>query len=195
MLAWRLRLLSACTIFSGCFGTALAQPVNFICPKAGTVEVRSLGRIQYTGSSATDPYVCKRLNIWGKPQARLFNFYPVGDADYADVRAALSEIFSGKQTRVSFNHARPPRGIPFRETWTFLRRENVTVAGKTFNTIVFDREELQLLPFTGDTAFHAHDVLWFDPETGLWVKAQFHPLSGEYQNVEWDYEDLSIIEP
>ena len=103
--------------------------MDFSCPRAGVIEERGLGKLQYTGAAANDPVVCNRLNYKNEPEARLFNFYLLEDSSNAAVRAALSDLFSGRKASVSFDYTSPTRYLSH-ETWKQLRREQVTVGGK-----------------------------------------------------------------
>jgi hypothetical protein len=169
---------------------AQAQVVDFACPKAGVVEERGLGKIQYTGASPSDPYVCNRQNYKNEPEARLFNFYLLEDSSNAAVRAALTEILSGRKPSVKFDYTSPTRYLSH-ETWTFLRREQVTIAGKAIATVVYDRETT----YETRGAFHGHFVQWLDPKNGLWVKGESNFISGQVSGQPPSYQDHSITLP
>jgi DNA-binding winged helix-turn-helix (wHTH) protein/TolB-like protein len=170
--------------------TGARQPANFTCPKAGTVEVRPLGTIRHTGPSASDPYVCNRLDIWGKPRASLFNLYAMDEAGKAVARKALFALLSGSKTSVSYDFT-TDSGKSRHVTWTFLRRETLTVDGKTFDTIVFDERSED-----PDHSWGGDYLWWFDQKDGLWLKSEFRLLSGQFQNVTYaNYQDLSVSVP
>jgi hypothetical protein len=169
---------------------AQAQPIEFNCPKAGVIEERGLGKIQYTGASPNDPYVCNRIDYRNQPESRLFNFYLLEDSSNAQVKAALTDLFSGRKTSVSFDYTSPTRYLSH-ETWTILRREPVTIGGKTLNTVVFDRET----QYETRGAFHGHFVQWLDPKNGLWVKSETNVISGQTSGQPPTYQDHSITLP
>jgi hypothetical protein len=190
-MAWRCRLwLSALVAIGYGVRIAQAQPVDFACPKGGVIEERALGKLLYTGASPSDPYLCNRLNYKNEPEARLFNFYLMGDANNAAVRPALLELLSGRNTKVTFAYTSPTRYLS-QETWTFVRREKVAVGGKTIDAIVLDREA----EYQNRGAFHGHWVQWLDPKNGLWVKSQFNFISGQTSGQPPSYEDHSITIP
>jgi DNA-binding winged helix-turn-helix (wHTH) protein len=165
-------------------------PVKFTCPRAGTIEVRPVGTIRHAGPSASDPYVCNSLDFWGKPQASLFNLYEVNSTDTAAARKALIALLSGSATSVSYDFTTVSRQLRH-VTWTFLRRETLTVEGKTFDTIVFDeKSENSIHTWAGD------HVRWFDPKSGLWLKCEFRLIYGTFQGWTYDnYQDVSVSVP
>jgi hypothetical protein len=175
---------------AGCLmcGSAHAQPVQFACPKAGTVEQRGLGKITYTGPSPSDPYLCTSLNYANRPQALLFNFYIVDDSSKAAVRTAMIDLLSGAKTSVSFDFTTPRDRYFFHHTWTFLRREHLTIDGWRFNTIVFDEETQQ----TNGAELHGHFTRWLDPVNGLWLRSRFKYVSGQMTGGVGGYSDVSI---
>ena len=91
-------LITAFVMFEGCFSVAQAQPVDFKCAKAGTVQIRPWGTTQgtvlATGTSPTDPYVCTLLGFRHKPLSLLFGIYPTEIRDIASIRPAMLELFS-----------------------------------------------------------------------------------------------------
>jgi hypothetical protein len=167
--------------------TAAPQPVKFTCPKAGTVEVRPFGTIRHVGPSASDPDVCNWIDFWDKPRASLFNLDSVNDTDKATVHKALIALLSGSTTSVSYDFT-TEFGKLRHLTWTFLRRETLTVGGKTFDTIVFDeKSEDPSHTWGGDY------VWWFDPKNGLWLKCEFRLLFGPFKDATYaNYQDVSV---
>ncbi len=49
--------LYALTAIGAGMNLAHAQPVTFACPRAGVIEERGLGSLQYTGPAPNDPFV------------------------------------------------------------------------------------------------------------------------------------------
>ena len=174
----------------GSVTTAGAQPVTFACPRAGVIEERGLGKLQYTEPAANDPMICNRLNYKNEPESRLFNFYLLESSSNAAVKAGLTELFAGRQAKVSFDYTSPTRYLSH-ETWSILRREKITVGGKPLDTVVFDRETL----YETRGAFHGHFVQWLDPKSGLWVKSETNVISGQVNGQPQSYQDRSITLP
>jgi hypothetical protein len=185
-------LITAFVMFGRCLSVAQAQPVDFTCPKAGTVEIRPLGTIRDTGASTNDPYVCTSLGYAGKRFSLLFGIYRTEGPDIALIRPAMLELFSGRKTSVSFGFTNPDQ-VHLHHTWTFLRRETITVAGKARDTMAFDLEIQAERRQGGYNLLHA--LFWFDPMDGIWIKRQLHLISGTYQGNSPDYEDISIVVP
>ena len=183
-----LRLLGIMAAISTGISFAQAQPIDFACPKPGTVEERGSYKTQYTGTSTSDPYVCNGLDSWSKPQALLFNFYRPGDIERTDVRAGMLELFSGRKTSVSVT-----LGAGGAETWKVLRREQVTIAGRKIDAVVFDQERERFA--TSTHPFHGHYTRWLDPKDGLWVKAELSIISGEIAMERKPFQDTSIMIP
>jgi hypothetical protein len=167
-----------------------AQPVAFACPRAGVVEERGLGKLQYTGPASSDPMVCNRLNYKNESESRLFNFYLLESSSNAAVKAGLSDLFAGRQARVSFDYTSPTRYLSH-ETWTILRREKISIGGQQLDTVVFDRETL----YQTRGAFHGHFVQWLDPKNGLWVKSETNVISGQVNGQPSNYQDHAITLP
>ena len=189
-------LTTAFVMFEGCFCVAQAQPVDFKCAKAGTVQIRPWGTVQgtvlATGTSPTDPYVCTSLGFEHQPRSLLFGIYRTEGPDIASIRPAMLELFSGTKTSVSFDYTAFDQ-VHRHQAWTFLRRETITVAGKARDTMVFDLR-------TRVTRLHGgymdlDTLFWFDPMVGIWIKRQTHFISGQYQGILPDYEDISIVVP
>jgi hypothetical protein len=192
-----LRPFLAATLACAAATVAQAQPINFACPKAGTVEERAVSTQKYTGVSANDPYICAMLGRTGKPELRLFNLYPLSDinnteATMAPVRTAMQELLSGRKTSVSFALT-ASNGYILQETWTFLRKEPYAVNGQAFDTMVFDQE------ITADprarSDFHGHYTMWLAPKAGLWLKSDLHVLSGSTNMYPQAYQDHAITIP
>jgi hypothetical protein len=171
-------------------GVARAQPVEFTCPRAGVIEERALGRLQYTGAAAGDPLICNRFNYKNEPESRLFNFYELENSSNGAVRGALTELFAGRKTSVSFDYTSPRRYLSH-ETWSILRREQLNIGGKTFDTVVFDRETT----YENRGAFHGHFVQWLSPKNGLWLRSETHFISGQVSGQPPTYQDQSITLP
>lgn len=169
-------------------GIAQAQTSEFACPKAGTVEERGSYKTQYTGAAASDPYVCNSTDTWNKPQALLFNFYRVQDVPVAEVRPAMLDLLSGRKSTVTVTTAAGGT-----ETWSVLRHEPVTVAGKTMDTIVLaqDRERFP----NSMHPFHGQYVRWLDAKDGLWVRAELKVITGEGAMERKPYRDSAITIP
>jgi hypothetical protein len=167
---------------------AQAQPVDFACPRPGTIEERGAFKTQYTGPSPTDPYLCNGLDSWGKPQALLFNFFRPTDIQGTDVRAGMLDLLASRKTSVSFTFASGSA-----ETWKMLRHEQVTFAGKKIDTIVIDQER-ERFP-SSRRPFHGHYTHWLDPRDGLWVKADLNVISGETAMERKPFQDSAITLP
>jgi hypothetical protein len=71
-------------------------------------------------------------------------------------------------------YASPTRYLSH-ETSTILRREKITIGGKSLNTAVFDRE----ISYETRGAFHGHFVRWLDPKNGPWVRSEANVISGQ----------------
>ena len=122
-----------------------AQPVNFACPKAGTVEERAVSTQKYTGTSPSDPYICTMLGRTGKPELRLFNLYPLSDinntaAATAPIRTGMLDLLSGRKTSVSFPRT-ASNGYILQETWTLLRKEPYAVNGTDIRHTLFSTKK------------------------------------------------------
>jgi hypothetical protein len=173
-----------------------AQSVDFSCPKPGTVEIRPSFKIQYTGSSDTDPYMCNKIDGWGKKQTLLFNYLDVTDADRQAARGAFIALLSGREKTVSYDYI-SPIGLTSRQTWTRLRRQTLTIGGKPVDTIVFEQQMQRIGPYRGDAPWAGDYLHWLDPKTSLWVKGEFHLISGAYNGgaAYATYEDVSVTLP
>jgi hypothetical protein len=183
-----LQCLGALITICASAGLARAQPIDFSCPKPGTVEERGAYKTQYTGASPSDPYICNGSDSWNKPQTLVFNFYKPGDIQGTDVRTGMIDLFAGRKTSVSVT-----LGAGGAETWKILRREQITIAGKKLDTIVFDQER-ERFP-TSMHPFHGHYTRWLDAKDGLWVKAELSVISGELALERKPYQDSAITLP
>jgi hypothetical protein len=159
---------------------AYAQSADFACPKAGTVEQRAVSTITYNGPSPSDPTICMITNRVGKPEQRLYNLFLLSDINntasaLAPMKAGLSDMLSGRKTSVTFP-GMASNGYIEKDTWTFVRKEPLTVGNKTFNTLVFDRE-VTADP-RGRSTFHGHYMMWIDPAAGLWLKVELTGATG-----------------
>ena len=175
---------------------AQAQSVDFSCPKAGTVEIRPSFTIQYTGPSLTDPYMCNKIDGWGNKQTLLFNYVDVTDADRQSARGALIALLSGREKTVSYDYI-SPIGLTSRQTWTRLRHETLTINGQPVDTIVFEQHMQRIGPYRGDAPWAGDYLHWLDPKTSLWVKGEFHLISGAFNGgaAYATYQDVSVTLP
>ena len=166
---------------------AFAQGVGFSCPKPGTVEMRGGHTYSYAGVSTRDPYFCTGTYD-GKPMGKLFNFYPPGFLKTPNVRDGMVALMTGKQTSVTLTLESGST-----ETWTLLRREPLTIGGKTYNTVVFsfDRHRYS----NSRNPFHGKFTRWLDPANGLWLKATLDTMEGETQLEYQPYVDSAVIIP
>jgi hypothetical protein len=176
---------------------AQAQPAPFACPKPGTVETRAVTTQQYTGTSPNDPYICAMLNRLGKPELRLFNLYPLSDvnnnaAAMAPIKTGMLDLLSGRKTQVNFPRT-ASNGYILAETWTFLRKEPLSVGGTKFDTLVFD-QEIKSDP-RGRSDFHGHYTMWLAPSAGLWLRSDLHVVSGSTNYYPQAYQDHDITTP
>jgi hypothetical protein len=190
------QIFAALVIFAAA-AAANAQPADFACPKAGTVEQRSVSTLSYTGSSPNDPAVCTLISRTGKPEQRLFNLYLLSDinntaAALTPIKAGIADILSGRKTTVSFP-ALASNGYIQAETWTFVRKEAVRVGDKIFNTIVLDREVTS--DPRGRSDFHGHYTQWLVPGAGLWVKSDLTNATGATNFYPQSYRDQTITVP
>jgi hypothetical protein len=190
-------ILAACLGYSAAITIAHAQPVNFICPVPGLVEQQEVATLKYNGASTGDPYVCIRVDAWGKPQQRLFNFYPLSNSNNTPAanvaaRSSLIELLSGQKTSVSFPYTGSD-GYILQEVWTFLRREPYNLDGKRYDTIVLSHEETA--DPRGRSNFHGRYVRWLDLKSGLWLKAELTVIGGEANKFPKAYQDQSITLP
>jgi hypothetical protein len=170
-------------------GVAQAEPVNFACPRPGTVEERALGKLQYTGA-ASDPAVCNFVNYKNEPDARLFNFYPMEPSSTAAVKAGMGDLFAGRKTSVTFDYTSPTRYLSH-DTWTFTRREPVVIGGRSFDTVVLELDR----QYEGRNQNHWHLVEWLSAKDGLWVKGQSTLVSGQATGMPPSYQDHAITLP
>jgi hypothetical protein len=182
--------LGAVMAIVGGISMAIAQPVNFTCPRAGVIEQRGLGKLQYTGPAANDPLVCNYMNYKNEPDARLFNFYPIENSSVPAVKAGLGDLFAGRKTSVTFDYTSPTRYLSH-DTWTIQRRQPVTIAGRTVDTVVLvlDRQ------YEGRNQSHWHLVEYLDIKDGLWVKGESSLVSGQTNGMPPSYQDHDITVP
>jgi hypothetical protein len=183
--SFRLDMAFAAAMVIGSVATS-AEPAAFSCPKAGTVEQRGAYTFKYKGPSAKDRYLCTGVDSFDKPFARMFNLYGPIFSKAPNLRSGMLDLLSGKQTSVSFTFEDKSS-----ETWKFLRREQVIIAGKQINAMVFDHER-QRHP-NSTHPFHGHYTVWLD---GLWVKSVLTSTDGEVARGEVrPYEDTLITLP
>ena len=175
---------------------AEAQPVDFRCPKPGTVEIRPSFNIQYLGPSDADPYMCSTIDGWGKKRMLIFNIIAVHDADRQATRDAFIALLSGREKTVSYDYI-SPIGLTSRQTWTRLRRQTLTIDGKPIDTIVFEQQMQRIGPYRGDAPWAGDYLHWLDPKTSLWVKGEFHLISGAFNGgaTYATYQDVSVTLP
>ncbi|HVY16820.1 MAG TPA: hypothetical protein VHB27_16480 [Rhodopila sp.] len=167
---------------------AMAQTAAFSCPKPGTVEQRGSYTSKYTGTSPGDPFVCVGTNSFDKPFGRLFNWYGPIYSKTPNLRQGMLDLISGRQTHVSFTFEEGST-----ENWTFLRREDVTIAGRAVHAMVFDHER-QRFP-SSRHPFHGRYTQWLDPVNGLWVKSVLTASDGEIAMEAKPYQDTLITIP
>ncbi len=166
------------------------EPVDFTCPRPGTIEQRSLSQRKYVGVDPTDHYICVRHSFTGQIEAMLFNFFPLTDDDSNRViRSSMIALLSFSSKSVSFSNITQNRFLWY-QTWTFLRREPLTIGGRTFNTLVLREDGEQM----AGAQQHGQWDRWLDPETGLWLKATYKHISGMEKGVS-AYEDTEVILP
>jgi hypothetical protein len=189
-----------CMVAAGESQMAKAQSVDFSCPRAGTVVIGQdtdavrAWTVRYAGVSNDDPYVCNRVDSFGKVHSRLFNYFAMGDQfDPKVAQEALISLLSGSQKSVTFEYIWAVNRARYRETWTFLRHETLTVDGKPFDTIVFFKRTHDL---TGPYGWTGDYTLWFDPKNGLWLKSELHILAGTTINsLGNNYKAVSVTLP
>ncbi len=189
--------LAACLTYAAATAVARAQPADFACPKAGTVEQRAVSTLKYTGASPGDAEVCTLLDAYGKPALRLFNLYTLSGsnnqaATTAPIRAGLRDLLSGRKTSASFPYT-ATNGYIQQETWTFQRKASFEVNGQAFDSLVFNRE-ISADP-RGRSNFHGRYVMWFAPKAGLWVKSDLSIISGSDIMYPKAYTDHVITLP
>lgn len=184
----------ACTLIAlaigFCAGVAQAQPVSFACPKAGTVEERALGKLQYTGPSPSDPLICTFTNYRNEKESRLYNYYPPDAATAGPIKAGLADLFAGRKASVTFDYTSPTHYISH-ETWKIARRESVSIGGRTVDTVVFDIDRI----YETRNENHFHLMGWLDAKDGLWVKGQSNVVSGQANGLPPSYQDHAITVP
>jgi hypothetical protein len=171
-------------------GIAQAEPVGFACPKAGTIEERALGKLQYTGAAANDPTVCNFVNYKNEPDARLFNFYPMEASSAAAVKAGMGDLFAGRKNTVTFDYTSPTRYLSH-DTWTISRHEPVVIGGRSFDTVVLELDR----QYEGRNQNRWHLVEWLSARDGLWVKGQSSLVSGQATGMPPSYQDHAITIP
>ena len=183
------QIVAACLVYPAMSTVAHAQSANFTCPKAGTVTQLMVSTITYNGPSPSDPLVCMQTNRNGQAEKRLYNLFTLSNLNdsastLAPMKAGMSDLLSGRKTSVTFPDT-ANNGFVLTETWTFVRKEPMTVGDKTFNTLVFDRE------ITADprapSAFHGHYMTWVDPAAGLWLRAELSGASGAINKYPQSY--------
>lgn len=185
--SFRLNMIFAGAMMIGSIA-ASAEPVVFSCPKPGTVEQRGGYTYKYNGPSPRDPYLCTGVDSFDKPFARMFNWYGPSYSKAPNLRSDMLGLLSGTQTSVSFTFEDKSS-----ETWKFLRREHVTIAGKQINAMMFDHER-QRHP-NSTHPFHGHFTVWLDPANGLWVKSVLTSSDGEVAREGKPYQDTLITLP
>ena len=141
----------------------------------------------YAGVSARDPYFCTGTYD-NKPMAKLFNFYMPEFAKAPNVCDSMVALMTGKQTSVTLTLESGST-----ETWTVLRREPLTIDGKTYNTVVFgfDRQRFS----NSRNPFHGKFTRWLDPANGLWLKATLDSVEGETKLEYQPYVDSAVTIP
>ncbi len=82
---------------------------------------------------------------------------------------------TSRKVSVSFPYT-AVNGYIQQETWTFLRKEAVSLDGKAFDTLVFARDIVS--DPRGRSDFHGHYTQWLDPKTGLRLKSDHTVVSG-----------------
>jgi hypothetical protein len=190
------QIVIACLAYAATTTAGYAQSADFTCPKAGTAMDLRVSVYKYDGASASDPLICNtRRN--GTAEQRYFNLYPVsnnnnGAAALAPIKAGLSDMLSGRKTSVTFG-ATMSNGYVESETWTFVRKQNLSISDKSFNTMVFTRE-ITADPH-GRSAFHGVYTVWVDPKAGLWLKTGLSDVSGQANLYPQPYTAQSVTLP
>jgi hypothetical protein len=182
--------LSTAVVVASCPGPASllrAQSGGFACPKAGvtvTFKVPASGvewTDSYHGADPNDPMVClvsgATANRGSGEHRLLFDYfyftmdYP-GIVESAKLRAALQLLFSGQKNQVTFTYRAytPWSGgkgpYRFEDTWTRIGHDTIKIGNRDIGVVLFQQKSTREL----DNPIRAR--LWFDPESGVFVKIE-----------------------
>jgi hypothetical protein len=167
---WSRYLPLVCGWFAA--GPAMAQ--DFACPKAGAQEHQGVYTWSYATSS--DPHICNAVDSWGKPKARIFNFYFNIFADYtrdekAQLLAQMESLISRRQSSVTITFDTKAVHV-----WTFVRDETILIDGKPIETMVVT-QQTKKAP-NAQVPLAVTVTRWLDIKHGMWVKAHLDHLEG-----------------
>jgi hypothetical protein len=177
--------------------SSAAQLTPFSCPPAGTkAEFTTGGRFESLGSDPTDPLVC--LVRAGNVERRLlYGFWRLPFSHRGaepSVRAALGQLYPtapGKTVTYELFLPRINGGDdPYRETWTIIGTESVTVRAGRFTATVMERTQ----EGRGGNTFKGTWRRWTDVASGLVVKQTFALERGSIPPAQ-EWEATSVFVP
>jgi hypothetical protein len=178
---------------------ALAQ-TGFRCPKAGTIVERDTVKIRYSGADPSDPFVC-RATLPNRRQLLLFfnvylmrNLEPGGNKP---AEIALQKLFSGDQSSVMFDLAlqlspSEYQNVSAHNTWTRVGTETMKIGERSIEATVYS---VELSWVEGSTAGHSKSQLWFDPQTGVFIKRKPISAWGPSMTLGSEWQVRSITTP
>jgi hypothetical protein len=164
-------------------------PVQFRCPASGTkVESRTDQQVfewESLGAEADDPTLCHRKSGMWTTGEFYFGLTSRATTDgLAELRAGYQDLFSGRRTEFTVRTSGISVGgqrNDYDNTWKRLPDEAIVVAGRTVNAVVF--QHFQQSPrFAGGST----QTLWYDPQTGVWVKRQVTVAPGNNWGSNWE---------
>jgi hypothetical protein len=192
--AWFLAATLATTVTA----SALAQaPMPFRCPVNGTVvELSTNVKVESLGADPQDPTVCvvRANNV---ERRLLYGFWRLPLTHHgaeASARAAFAQFYPAMPGKtVTYDIFLPRTGggdDPYRETWTAIGIQPVTVRAGSFNAMVIERTQ----EGRGGNVFKGTWRRWVDVNTGVTVKQTFSLGRGNMP-AQQEWEAISIVSP
>lgn len=160
---------------------AARAQTGFACPNAGTIVVSGGQKYVWDGYEPDDPVICDGTHPDGRHIRRLYGWFdpddiaPGGDRS---VRLALQALFSGKKSEVTFRII-TKEGVTDSYTWRRLGQEILKFGVRFADTTIYQSDEFFVL-LRGSTPVGCgrRSKLWFDPTTGVFVKAKLVSMYG-----------------
>jgi hypothetical protein len=163
--------------------------VQFQCPANGTkVRYKDEHQIygyESLGPAADDPTLCRsKSGMWSTNELFFGQISRNITVGLDEVKAGFHDLFTGRKTEFSVQTS----GLSVDGTrneydnlWTRLADEPVSVAGRSITAVVI-RHEQQSPRFAGQSS----QTLWYDPQTGVWVKRQVSAAPGNRWGTSWE---------
>jgi hypothetical protein len=193
------RLLSLMVLLSTspATGATPAGASGLSCPSEGTtLSYDDGGKRVFHSPDAADPFVCRSTTGKGVDQRQLFNVYGLGPSDVDPARQPLQRFFAGeKEVSFTMNLRTGWQGGPglllFRDTWTHVGEELLTINGITYQAQVMEWDRLS----ASGAGYHHKWRFWMSKDRLLLLKGEYNLLSGSPFGNPHSWKVIAVSQP